>query len=85
VAAVGAEVTGFSPGKADDARRLGAHRVVISKDAEAMADEPGILDFILDCVAAKHDVNAHLAVLKRDATLVQVGGPPESLPVQVFR
>jgi uncharacterized zinc-type alcohol dehydrogenase-like protein len=84
--AMGAKVTLFttSPGKADDAKRLGADRVVISKDADAMAAERGSFDFIIDCVAAKHDINAYLALLKLDATLVQVGAPAEPLPVQVF-
>jgi uncharacterized zinc-type alcohol dehydrogenase-like protein len=84
--AMGAEVTLFttSPGKAEDARRLGAHDVVNSTDKAAMKAERGSFDFILDCVAAKHDINAYLALLKRDATLVQVGAPPEPLPVQVF-
>jgi uncharacterized zinc-type alcohol dehydrogenase-like protein len=84
--AMGADVTLFttSPGKAEDARRLGAHHVVISKDADAMAAQNTSFDFILDCVAAKHDINAYLGLLKRDGTLVQVGAPPEPLPVQVF-
>jgi len=83
---MGAKVTLFttSPGKSDDAKRLGADRVVISKDADAMAAERGSFDFIIDCVAAKHDINAYLALLKLDATLVQVGAPAEPLPVQVF-
>jgi uncharacterized zinc-type alcohol dehydrogenase-like protein len=84
--AMGAKVTLFttSPNKAEDARRLGADHVVISKDADAMAAERGSFDFVLDCVAAKHDINAYLALLKRDATLVQVGAPAEPLPLQVF-
>ncbi len=84
--AMGAEVTLFttSPNKAEDARRLGANRVVLSKDADGMAAEARSFDFILDCVAAKHDINAYLALLKRDGALVQVGAPPEPLPVQVF-
>ncbi|MGI4954594.1 MAG: NAD(P)-dependent alcohol dehydrogenase [Janthinobacterium lividum] len=84
--AMGAEVTLFttSPSKADDAKRLGAHRVVISKDADAMAAEQRSFDFILDCVAAKHDINEYLGLLERDGALVQVGAPPEPLPVQVF-
>ena len=84
--AMGAEVTLFttSPGKAADAKRLGASRVVVSKDADAMAAEMRSFDFILDCVAAQHDINAYLALLKRDGALVQVGAPPEPLPVKVF-
>ena len=84
--AMGAEVTLFttSPGKTADARRLGAHRVIVSKDADAMAAEQATFDFILDCVSAKHDINAYLQLLRRDGTLVQVGAPPDPLPVQVF-
>ena len=84
--AMGAEVTLFttSPNKAEDARRLGAHHVVVSKDADAMTAQARQFDFILDCVSASHDMNAYLALLKRDGTLVQVGAPSEPLPVQVF-
>jgi uncharacterized zinc-type alcohol dehydrogenase-like protein len=84
--AMGAQVTLFttSPNKAEDATRLGADRVVISKDEDAMSAERGSYDFVLDCVAAKHDINAYLALLKRDATLVQVGAPADPLPLQVF-
>ncbi len=84
--AMGAEVTLFttSPGKADDARRLGAHHVVLSKDPDAMSAQNGRFDFVLDCVAAKHDIEAYLWLLKRDGTLVQVGAPPEPLSLNVF-
>ena len=84
--AMGAKVTLFttSPGKADDARALGADNVVISKDAKAMAAEAESFDFILDTVAAPHDINAYLALLKPDRTLVQVGAPDKPLPVNVF-
>ncbi len=84
--AMGAEVTLFttSPGKADDARRLGAHHVVLSKDPDAMASQAGQYSFILDCVAAQHDIEAYLKLLRRDGTLVQVGAPPEPLSLNVF-
>jgi uncharacterized zinc-type alcohol dehydrogenase-like protein len=84
--AMGAEVTLFttSPNKVEDALRLGAHRVVISKDPAAMAQEANRFDFILDCVAASHDINAYLELLRRDGSLVQVGAPPEPLAVNVF-
>ncbi|MCJ2060086.1 NAD(P)-dependent alcohol dehydrogenase [Methylobacterium sp. J-048] len=84
--AMGAQVTLFttSPGKEADAKRLGADAVVISKDADAMAAQGESFDFILDTVAAEHDINAYLALLKRDATLVQVGAPEKPLPMQVF-
>ncbi len=84
--AMGADVTLFttSPGKAEDAKRLGANHVVISKDAAAMKAQARRFDFILDCVSAKHDMNAYLALLKLDGTMVQVGLPSEPLSVQAF-
>lgn len=84
--AMGAHVVLFttSPGKEADARRLGAHDVVISRDAEAMRAWRNQLDFIIDTVSAPHDINAALALLKRDGTLCQVGLPPAPLPVNVF-
>ncbi|KAB1067668.1 NAD(P)-dependent alcohol dehydrogenase [Methylobacterium planeticum] len=84
--AMGASVVLFttSQGKEADAKRLGAYEVVISKDADAMAAQGESFDFILDTVAAEHDINAYLALLKRDGTLVQVGAPEKPLPVQVF-
>ena len=84
--AMGARVTLFttSPGKEEDARRLGADNVVISKDETAMAAEAESFDFILDTVAAQHDINAYLACLKQDRTLVQVGAPEKPLDVNVF-
>ena len=84
--AMGADVTLFttSANKVEDAKRLGASNVVISKDTRAMAAEARSFDFILDTVAARHDINEYLSLLKRDGSLVQVGAPPEPLPVQVF-
>jgi uncharacterized zinc-type alcohol dehydrogenase-like protein len=84
--AFGAHVALFttSPGKTADAKRLGADEVIISKDPDAMAKHASSFDFILDTVAGQHDINAYMALLKRDATLVQVGAPPDPLPVGVF-
>jgi uncharacterized zinc-type alcohol dehydrogenase-like protein len=84
--AMGAHVTLFttSPGKIDDARKLGADEVVISKDAKAMEAQGETFDLMLDTVAAEHDVNAYLALLKPDGTLVQVGAPEKPLPISVF-
>ena len=84
--AMGASVTLFttSPGKEADAKRLGADAVVISKDADAMAAQGESFDFILDTVAAQHDINAYLGLLKRDCTLVQVGAPEKPLDLNVF-
>jgi uncharacterized zinc-type alcohol dehydrogenase-like protein len=73
-----------SPGKADDAKRLGADEVVVSKDAAAMAKQANRFDFILDCVSADHDVNAYLSLLKRDGTLCLVGAPENPPPVSAF-
>jgi alcohol dehydrogenase (NADP+) len=80
--AFGAEVTLFttSPGKADDARRLGADEVVVSRDPEQMAKQANRFDFILDTVAVAHDLGAYLEMLKRDGTLCLVGMPDQPHP-----
>lgn len=84
--AMGAQVALFttSESKAADARRLGADDVILSTDAAAMASHAGSFDFILDTVAADHDVNAYLAALKLDGTMVQVGAPEKPLAVSAF-
>lgn len=73
----GAHVVQFttSESKVDDAKRLGADDVVISKDPAAMKKHAGSFDFILDTVSAPHDINPYLEALKRDATYAQVGLP----------
>lgn len=73
-----------SPDKVADGKALGADEVVISKNEEEMAKHAGSFDFILNTVSAPHDLNAYLALLKLDGTLVMVGVPPEPLPVAVF-
>jgi uncharacterized zinc-type alcohol dehydrogenase-like protein len=60
-----------------DAKRIGAHQVVLSNDEEAMKQQGSSFDFILDTVSASHDVNVYLELLKRDGTLTLVGVPPE--------
>jgi alcohol dehydrogenase (NADP+) len=84
--AFGAHVVLFttSPGKTQDALRLGADEVVLSKDADAMQKHAGSFDFILDAVSADHDINAYLSLLKVDGTLTLVGAPEKPLPVAVF-
>jgi len=84
--AFGAHVVLFttSASKTEDGKRLGAHEVVVSKDADAMAKQAGRFDFILDTVSADHDINAYLALLKLDGTLVLVGIPENPLPVAAF-
>ena len=76
-AAMGAKVTVFTttPSKAADATALGAHRVVISTDAAAMAAEARTFDFILNTVAASHNLDPFVGALKRDGTMVLVGVP----------
>ncbi|MBK9187433.1 MAG: NAD(P)-dependent alcohol dehydrogenase [Phycisphaerales bacterium] len=76
--AFGAETVLFttSKGKVADGKRLGADTVVISTDADAMAAHAGSFDMILDTVSADHNLDAYLALLKLDATLVMVGAPP---------
>lgn len=81
-AAMGADVVVFttSPDKREDALRLGAKDVVVSKDKEQMRAHRGTFDFILNTVAAPHDLDAFLVLLKRDATMVLVGVPAEPHP-----
>ncbi|EIY2735609.1 NAD(P)-dependent alcohol dehydrogenase [Pseudomonas aeruginosa] len=73
--ALGAEVALFtrSPGKEEEARRLGADQVILSTDPQRMAAVAGRFDLILDTVPHQHDLNPYLATLKRDGTLVLVG------------
>jgi uncharacterized zinc-type alcohol dehydrogenase-like protein len=84
--AFGARVVLFttSPGKVKDAIRLGAKDVVISKNEAEMKKHANSFDFILDTVAAPHDVNAYLELLKHDATLTLVGVPSQPLSVHAF-
>jgi len=84
--ALGARVAVFttSPGKAEDAVRLGADDVVVSTSAAAMAKHLGSFDFILDTVSAVHDLNAYLDLLKRDGTMTLVGAPETPTPVRAF-
>jgi uncharacterized zinc-type alcohol dehydrogenase-like protein len=85
--AMGARVVLFtsSPGKVDDGLRLGAHEVCVSRDASQMARFANRLDLIIDTVAAPHSLDALLALLNRDGTLVLVGAPENPHPSpQVF-
>jgi uncharacterized zinc-type alcohol dehydrogenase-like protein len=80
--AFGAEVALFttSPGKAADAMRLGAHEVVISRDPTAMAAQANSFDFILNTVAASHNLDPFINLLKRDGTMCLVGAPDQPHP-----
>jgi len=84
--AFGAHVAVFttSPGKKDDAKRLGADEVIVSNNPDEMEKHAGTFDFILDTVSAPHDINAYLHMLGRDGNLTLVGAPDEPLPVAAF-
>src|SRR5271156_784024 len=84
--ALGAHVVVFttSPNKKEDALRLGANEVILSKNADEMQKHAGSFDFILDAVSADHDINAYLNLLRRDGRIVMVGAPEKPLAVSVF-
>ena len=84
--ALGAHVVVFttSASKVEDALRLGAHEVVISKNAKEMAKHAGSFDMILDTVSASHDLHPYLAGLKRDGNLTLVGAPDQPHAVSAF-
>jgi uncharacterized zinc-type alcohol dehydrogenase-like protein len=85
-ASMGAEVTVFStsPGKEADARGLGAHHFVVTKDPQKLEALAGKFDFILDTVSAQHDLNAYLNLLRREGVMVIVGAPEKPLEVHAF-
>lgn len=80
--AFGAHVVLFtsSPGKAEDAKRLGADEVVISKNVDEMKNHLNSLDLIIDTVAAAHNLDPFLELLKRDGTLCLIGAPEHPHP-----
>ncbi len=84
--AMGAHVVVFttSASKVEDAKRLGADEAVLSTDTEQMKQYINKIDFIIDTVSAKHDVNTYLNLLKHDGSVVLVGLPPESLEIGAF-
>jgi uncharacterized zinc-type alcohol dehydrogenase-like protein len=84
--ALGAQVVVFttSPNKKEDALRLGADEVVVSRNADEMQKHSGSFDFILDAVSAEHDINSYIQMLRRDGNIVMVGAPEKPLAVAVF-
>jgi uncharacterized zinc-type alcohol dehydrogenase-like protein len=84
--AFGAHVVVFttSPGKKEDALRLGAHEVVISRNPDEMQQHAASLDFILDTISADHDINAYINLLTRDGNLTLVGAPEKPFAVSAF-
>jgi uncharacterized zinc-type alcohol dehydrogenase-like protein len=84
--ALGAHVVAFttSPNKTEDALRLGADEVVVSRNANEMQKHAGSFDFILDAVAADHDINAYINLLRRDGNITLVGAPEKPFAVAAF-
>src|SRR6266850_326827 len=73
-----------SPGKKEDALRLGADEVVLSRNADEMKKHNGSFDFILDAVSADHDIKPYINLLGVDGNLTLVGAPAEPLAVSAF-
>jgi uncharacterized zinc-type alcohol dehydrogenase-like protein len=73
-----------SPNKKEDALRLGADEVVVSRNADEMQKHAGSFDFILDAVSAHHDINAYINLLRPDGTVTLVGAPEKPMPVSSF-
>lgn len=84
--AFGANVVVFttSPKKKEDALRLGAHEVIISTNADDMKQHAGTFHFVLDTIAADHDINAYINMLGRDGTITLVGAPETPLQLSAF-
>lgn len=73
-----------SASKAEDARRLGADDVIVTRNADELRKHAGSFDFILDTASAEHDLNQYLQLLRVDGTMVLVGAPPKPSPVSAF-
>jgi uncharacterized zinc-type alcohol dehydrogenase-like protein len=84
--AMGAEVTvlSTSPNKEKDAKALGAHKFVVTKDPAQLKAVRGTFDFILNTVSAPLDLNTYVGLLKRDGTMVLLGVPPEAPTLAAF-
>lgn len=84
--AMGAEVTvlSTSPSKEADAKELGAHKFVVTKDATSLTAVKNYFDFIIDTVSAQHDLNLYLGLLRLDGTMILLGVPPDAPQLQVF-
>jgi uncharacterized zinc-type alcohol dehydrogenase-like protein len=85
-ASMGADVTVFStsPSKEQNARKLGAHNFVVTKNPENLASLAGTFDFILDTVSAPHDLNVYLNLLRTGGAMVIVGVPEKPAEVHAF-
>jgi alcohol dehydrogenase (NADP+) len=84
--AFGAEVTmlSTSPSKEADAKKLGAHKFVLTTNKENTRALRGYFDFIIDTVSAPHDYNMYLSMLNTNGVHICVGAPPEPSQVAAF-
>lgn len=84
--AFGAEVTVLSTStkKEADARKLGAHKFIVTSDKDQTKAATGYFDFIIDTVSAEHDLNMYLSLLKTDGTHICVGAPPTPTQIHAF-
>jgi uncharacterized zinc-type alcohol dehydrogenase-like protein len=82
----GAEVTmlSSSASKKEDARKLGAHKFVLTKDTDHLKQVQGHFDFIIDTVSAPHDYNQYLGLLKTNGVQICVGAPPAPAEIYAF-
>jgi uncharacterized zinc-type alcohol dehydrogenase-like protein len=85
--AFGAEVTmlSTSPSKEKDAKELGAHKFVLTTDAEQMKSAQNSFDFILNTISAQHDYGMYLDLLRTNGTMIVVGVPPTPAPIHAFK
>ena len=84
--AMGAEVTVLSQtlNKEEDGRKLGADHFYATSDKSTFKELRGRFDLIVNTVSATLPIDRYLSLLRVDGTMVNVGAPPEPLPVQVF-
>jgi len=84
--ALGADVTvlSTSPSKEADAKALGAHHFVVTRDEEQLNAVRGSFDYILDTVAADHDISMYMSLLKTNGTHILVGAPPKPMEIPAF-
>lgn len=85
-ASFGAEVTmlSTSPSKENDAKRLGAHKFVLTTNEASLKSVKGYFDFIIDTVSAPHDYNLYLSLLRTDGIQICVGVPPTPAQINGF-
>jgi len=85
-ASFGAEVTmlSTSPSKEADAKKLGAHKFVLTSDEAQLKSVKNYFDFIIDTVSAPHDYNVYLSLLRANGVQICVGAPPTPAAISAF-